>query len=849
MAWFHTLASRTKIMLGFVIVAFLTGVVGFLNGSENVVWIVCQIIVTVGLGFFISGSVCRPWQEIADTVKSMAQGAPKPKFSTASHGEVGLLREDLNQVQDAINGLTADVGLLIREVTAGKLETRVDSDKYRGDYRQIIEGINKLLEVVVDKNVWYEAIIDAVPFPIHVTDNDMNWTYMNHAFEKLMVEQGVCRDRQSSYGMACSNAGANICGTEKCGIKQLLKGKPESFFEWCGMNCKQDTSYLKNVKGERVGYVEVVTDLTSIIRVSDYTKAEVLRVEKNIRELGNGSLDFDLEVNEADSYTAEVKEQFERINSSLQLVKTAVGAMLDEGTKVTHAAREGRLEVRGDVAKLKGVYAETVQGFNNALEMIVEPLNEAGGVLSRMGLNDYTVQINGKYQGMLQQLTTDINDVRARLLSVQDACVRVSKGDISRLEEFHKIGKRSENDQIMPAVTRMMEVIKELTEDVKMLGEAAVGGNLELRGDVDKFEGDYRTIVEGFNNTLDAMIRPISEAETVLSEMAQGNLQVDMTGDYRGNHAALKNAINSTLDSLAEVLGEISRASEQVSAGAGEVSKSSQVLSQGASEQASTVEEITASVAQIASQTKKNAQNANQANELALTAKEKAIQGNNHMKEMLQAMEEINVSSANISKIIKVIDEIAFQTNILALNAAVEAARAGQYGKGFAVVAEEVRNLAARSANAAKETTDMIEGSIKKVESGTLIANRTAEALGHIVEGVAKTTELVGEIAIASNEQATGIAQINQGIMQVSQVTQSNTATAEESAAASEELSGLSEQLHENVARFKIKATIGGGASSRALGLIAKAGKYDSQAVTGNKSCDISLGDREFAKY
>jgi methyl-accepting chemotaxis protein len=852
MTWFQTLASRTKIMIGFLIIAFCTGVVGFLNSGDNMVWIICQIVLAVGLGFAISSSVCRPWRKIAAAVKSMAQGKSEAKLDVATQDVVGWLSEDLNTVQAAINGLTADVGLLMRAVSEGKVKTRIDSAKYQGDYRKIIEGINQLLEVVVAQNAWYEAIIDAVPFPIHVLNNDLKWTYMNSAFEKLMVEQGICKNRKSSFGMACSNAGANICNTEKCGVKQLLKGKAESYFDWCGMNCKQNTSYLKNAQGEQVGYVEVVVDLTALIRVSDYTQAEVFRVEENLRELGNGSLDFNLQVKAADSYTAEVKEQFERINGSLLLVKAAIGAMIDEGTKVTDAARAGRLEVRGDVAKLKGVYAETVRGFNNSLDMIIEPLNEAIQVLSKMSLNDFAMQITGQYQGMFQQFTADINDVRARLISIQDACVRVSKGDISRLEEFHKVGKRSENDQIMPAVTRMMEVIKELTADVKMLGEAAVNGNLEIRGDVNKFEGGYRTVVEGFNNTLDAMIRPVSEAEAVLKEMANGNLQVSMTGDYHGNHAALKEAINLTLDSLTEVLDEISHASEQVSAGAGEVSKSSQVLSQGASEQASTMEQITASVTQIATQTKKNALNATQANELALTAKEKAVQGNDHMQEMLQAMDEINVSSANISKIIKVIDEIAFQTNILALNAAVEAARAGQYGKGFAVVAEEVRNLAARSANAAKETTDMIEGSIKKVESGTLIANQTAVALNQIVEGVAKTTELVGEIAVASNEQATGIAQINQGIMQVSQVTQSNTATAEESAAASEELSGLSEQLRDSVARFKIKHIKRMGDSSRALNLTAvnaRAAKSEAVAVSQNQSRDISLEDREFAKY
>ena len=228
-------------------------------------------------------------------------------------------------------------------------------------------------------------------------------------------------------------------------------------------------------------------------------------------------------------------------------------------------------------------------------------------------------------------------------------------------------------------------------------------------------------------------------------------------------------------------------------------------LSQGATEQASSIEELTASIEQVSTQTKINAENASKANGMAEQAKNYAVTGNEQMKEMLKAMDEINESSNNINKIIKVIDDIAFQTNILALNAAVEAARAGQYGKGFAVVAEEVRTLAGRSANAAKETTALIEDSIKKSEEGTRIARETAEALEKIVDSVESVSKLVSDINNASNEQAVAISQINQGVMQVSQVVQENSATSEESAAASEELSGQADLLYELISRFRLR--------------------------------------------
>lgn len=339
--------------------------------------------------------------------------------------------------------------------------------------------------------------------------------------------------------------------------------------------------------------------------------------------------------------------------------------------------------------------------------------------------------------------------------------------------------------------------------------------------------------------------KPVKKLTKVADQIAQGDLDVSIDINTKDEIGQLGNSFRIMSDNLNEVMSNIMTASEQVAAGSKQVSDSSMELSQGATEQASSIEELTASIEEIASQTKLNAENAENANNFAVAAQKYASIGNDQMNLMLKSMDDINTSSKSISKIIKVIDDIAFQTNILALNAAVEAARAGQHGKGFAVVAEEVRNLAARSANAAKETTDLIEGSINKVNGGTKIAGDTAEELRKIVDGVAKVAELVNSISIASKEQSAGVSQINQGIMQVSQVVQSNSATSEETAAASEELSGQAVVLAEQVEKFKIKGHRNSSSS-------AHAGKK----VTGFKSEDtnavkkgIALNDSEFGKY
>jgi len=342
------------------------------------------------------------------------------------------------------------------------------------------------------------------------------------------------------------------------------------------------------------------------------------------------------------------------------------------------------------------------------------------------------------------------------------------------------------------SVARPMQKAVQMLQEIES-GRLGMRLNLDQRDEV----GQMAAAMDRFAQSLQ------QEVVTPLQLLSRGDLRFNV--EPRDGRDLIRGALKKLGEDMNELMARIQGAGEQIASGSMQVSDAGQSLSQGATEQASSLQQITSSVTELAARTRQNAEFAGQADRLSKTAREAAQGGELTMKEMVAAMGEINASGQSISKIIKVIDEIAFQTNLLALNAAVEAARAGQHGKGFAVVAEEVRNLAARSARAARETADLIEGSVAKAKAGARIAERTSGALQEIVQAIGQVTDIVTEISAASNEQAQGISEINQGLSQIDQVTQQNTANAEQSAAASQELSAQANQLREMLLRFRLR--------------------------------------------
>jgi len=585
---------------------------------------------------------------------------------------------------------------------------------------------------------------------------------------------------------------------------------------------------------------------------------------------------------------------FNNIKESLNTCISAVTAMIEDVNMLSKATIEGELHSRADIGKHKGDFKKIVAGFNQTLDAVVNPLyvaaayikkigkgeipprltqtyygefneikssinacidglgslEEGNQMLGRMRMNDFTGQINQTGQGLFQEISESIHEVSNNINEIIGYVNHVATGDLDDLETLKIIGRKSENDILIPSITMMIENLKDIAAATYELSESAIEGQLDKRGVPEDFRGEYRKIIEGINRTLDAVIEPIEEASFVLREMSSGNLNVLMNGNYKGDHAEIKNAVNGSIKSLlnyiseiasvlseisqgnldvaitedykgnfieikdslnhiilalTHVMGDISEASDHVASGSSQMLDGSQALAQGSMEQACSIEELSASIAETAEHLKLSSSKATDACGIAISAQDNARKGNAQMKNMLDSMEKINGSSLSISKIIKVIDDIAFQTNILALNAAVEAARAGQHGKGFAVVADEVRNLAAKSAEAAKRTTEIIDESIYSVKMGAEIAQDTARVFREILEAVETVTNLVVHINESAGEQASSIVIINQGIEQVSQIIQKNTAMAEQTAAMSEKLYGQAERLTAMVGNYKYR--------------------------------------------
>ena len=714
-------------------------------------------------------AVTRPLNLVIDSFDIISKGEIPPKINEDYKGKFGEVKNSLNFAIDNLNSLLETTETLAISTMQGNFDKRADLDKHPGFYGNIITTVNNMMDSIL-------AILDYSINDINVlTDNAVNGNLnyridiSSHSGYFMKVMEGI-NATMDAVVTPLKVAADYISKISDGNIPSQITDKYNGDFNTIKDSINRCIDSLRIVKEEITStlgkqqegdmdsrcetdkvkgfYADIINGINDTLDVLSNPIFETINM---LQQYAAGDLSF--EMRELPGIQSILTEKMNMIRNNLM-------GLVQECSMLHKAATEGNLSVRGDMNKFEGDYALIVKGINDTLDSVINPLAMAAEYVHKIAQGDIPAKIEDEYKGDFNELKNNLN-----------TCI---------------------------------DSINALIDDSHTLVRSALNGQVNDRADASKHSGDYRKIINGINETLDAFNAPVNEMIKCLEKMSEGDLTVKMEGSYKGDHVLIKENLNNALEAINEILTQVSVATEEVVNGTQQISDSSQSLSQGSTEQASAIEEITSSMTQLGSQITMNAENANQANDITADTRKHAEGGNAQMQAMLSAMHEISSSSKNIAKIIKVIDEIAFQTNLLALNAAVEAARAGRHGKGFAVVAEEVRNLAGRSATAARETADLIENSIKTIEKGVIIADKTEESLSGIGSMISKVSDLMSEIAVASNEQAQGIAQINEGLDHIEKVTQQNTAHAEESASASEELYGQSYNLQEMLKKFKL---------------------------------------------
>jgi methyl-accepting chemotaxis protein len=689
------------------------------------------------------------------------------------------------------------------------------------------------------------SFFDLVPSPVFVMDLAHTVVYLNDEATRFFArtrEECVGKKywdlfdcpgcREGTCAAAKALRTGSVCSGETAGT---LRGKEVP------VRVLAAPRYGRN--NQVIGCVQLIVDIRVQAMATEY-----------VRAIANGEI------------PGKITDEFQGTCDNL---KTGINALIDNVAMrgkdiedVSEAIAAGNLAFRPDASKYLGRNGKTITGLNRMLDALVTPLNvaaryvdqiskgeippkiteayagdfntikhnlnacidglealkEADAVLKRMAVNDYSQQIEGIAPGVFGEVAQAVNTVHTRITHVANSINRVSKGDLSELPDYKKIGHRSEHDIVVPSVIALMENLQALVTDATMLAKVAVEGDLTTRADASKHEGDYRKVIEGVNATLDATLAPIRESAAAIEKIAAQDLTACVEGKYRGDHAAMKDNINrmaadlrSSMQQITQSASVLASASEELTAtgqqmagNAEETAMQANVVSAAAEQVSKNVAVVATGAEQMQTSIREIAKSANEAAKIAKNAV-RAADATNH------TIGKLGESSLEIGKVIKVITSIAQQTNLLALNATIEAARAGEAGKGFAVVANEVKELAKETAKATEDIGQKIEaiqsdtkGAVQAIAEIGAVINQVNDISNTIASAVEEQTVTTNEIGRNVAEAARGTAAIARNISGVAQAAQNTTQGASDSQKASSSLAAMASQLQAIVGRFKV---------------------------------------------
>jgi methyl-accepting chemotaxis protein len=691
-------------------------------------------------------AVIGPLNVAATYVDQISKGNIPPKITDTYNGDFNTIKNNLNTCIDAINALVADAGLLSKAAVDGKLATRADAAKHQGDFAKIVRGVNDTLDAVIGPLNVAATYVDQISkgnIPAKITD-----TYHGD-FNTLKNNLNTCID---AINALVADAGL----LSKAAVDGKLATRADA--------AKHQGDFAKIVRG-------VNDTLDAVIGPLNVAATYVDQISK-----GN------IPAKITDNYHGD----FNTLKNNLNTCIDAVNALVADAGMLSKAAVEGKLATRADAAKHQGDFARIVKGVNGTLDAVIGPLNVAATYVDQISKGVIPAKITDAYNGEFNTIKNNLNGCITWFGELVAYITGIANGDMTVAMK-----KASADDQIHEWLVLLKTNIGVVVTDADLLVKAALEGKLSTRADATKHLGEYRKIVDGLNDVLEAVVGPMTMAATHIDRISKGEIPQKITDNYSGDYNTIKNSLNVLIENLTSFASDVQGAAERVASSSEQVSTSAQTLAQGATEQASSVQEISSSMEEMSSAVKQNADNAQQTSAIAKKSSRDGEDGGAAVAETVKAMR-------SIAEKIGIIEEIARQTNMLALNAAIEAARAGEHGKGFAVVAAEVRKLAERSQAAAKEISSVSTSSVE-------VSEKAGKLLADIVPGIQKTASLVEEINASSSEQSTGIGQVTTAIHQLDEVIQQSSVSTEEMSSASEMLSEQAEQLLKAASFFRIE--------------------------------------------
>lgn len=724
---------------------------------QLVVALVVAILLSLMIGFYLKRNLAAIIKGLLDESSRLTEAAVAGKLATRGNTEKvnfefrGIV-EGVNQTLDAVIGPLNVAAEYVDRISKGDIPPRI-ADNYNGDFNEIKNNLNACIDavnaLVADANMLSDA---AVAGKLATRANAAR----HHGdFQKIV--EGVNQTLDAVIG-PLNVAAEYVDRISKGDIPPRITDSYSGDFNEIKNNLNSCIDALNGLVAAREE-MSRQHDLGMIDEVMpvDQFQGAYARMAEGINILVKSHIAVKMRVVEVVGKYADgdLTVDMDRLPGKKALITEAIDnvkrnmlSLNQEIMMLVDAAKGGRLATRGNASKFNNSFREMVEGINATLDAVIGPLNVAAEYVDRISKGDVPPRITDNYNGDFNEIKNNLNSLIMSLDMITDAAEKVASGDLEV-----EITPRSAQDQLMLALKNMVTQLKELARSAEQIAA-----------------GD-----------LTVTVKPASERDVMGTAFA------------------------TMVANLREIVGNVSSGSDAIATASQQIATGNANMAQRTEEQASSLEETASSMEEMTSTVKQNAENAQQANQLAIDASQVAVKGGAVINKVVTTMDSITDSSKKIADIIGVIDGIAFQTNILALNAAVEAARAGEQGRGFAVVAGEVRNLAQRSAAAAKEIKALISDSVDKVNDGSKLVGEAGQTMQEIVTSIKRVTDIMAEISAASVEQSSGIEQVNTAISQMDEITQQNSSVVQQAASAAAALQEQAQMLVEAVNRFRLE--------------------------------------------